>query len=146
MLAAAGASWDDTAEFPLEMVGFGLRRRSSDPGCAAASQKRLATPPCQLLKDPRICRFVPLWTSLVESMGIEPLFVIPIRNPLEVAASLRVRAEQDAANVLGTYGGMPDAKALLLWLRSFLDTERHTRGFPAASSAMRCCCPIGVRS
>ena len=24
----------------------------------------------------------------------------------------------------------PDAKALLLWLRSFLDTERHTRGFP----------------
>src|SRR5690606_24847456 len=43
-------------------------------------------------------------------------FVIPIRNPLEVAASLRKR------------NGFPVAKSALMWLRHVLDAERETRG------------------
>ena len=129
MLAAAGSSWDDTAEFPLKWLDSAAAEKFPSR-LRGGFAEAFGNSPLAVLKDPRICQFVPLWTSLLETMGIDPLVVIPIRNPLEVAASLRVRAEQDAANVLGTYGGMPDAKALLLWLRSFLDTERHTRGFP----------------
>ena len=129
MLIAAGSSWDDPAEFSLTWLDspaaqpfISRLRRSfaeSFPGSSL-----------MLLKDPRICQFVPLWTSILESMGIEPLFVIPVRNPLEVAASLTTRTEQDSANELGMRGGMPEAKGLLLWLRSFLGAERHSRGRP----------------
>jgi hypothetical protein len=128
MLTAAGSAWDDAAEFPLDWLDtpaaqpFRARLREAfEEGFGASS--------LALLKDPRICRFVPLWISILESMGIEPLFVILVRSPLEVAASLRVR-EETAATPLLAQDRMPEAKALLLWLRHFLDAERHTRGFP----------------
>src|SRR5262249_23164959 len=50
--------------------------------------------------------------------------------PLEVAASLRVREVKTTGNRLPVRGGMPEAKALLLWLRHFVDAECHTRGYP----------------
>jgi glycosyltransferase involved in cell wall biosynthesis len=129
MLAAAGSSWDDPAEFSLTWLDspaaqpFASRLRRSFAESFSGSS-------LTLLKDPRICQFVPLWTSILESMGIEPLFVLPVRNPLEVAASLKTRSEQDSSNELGVSGGMPEAKGLLLWLRSFLGAERYSRGRP----------------
>ena len=129
MLAAAGSSWNDVAGFPLSWLdtpegqSFRSRLRSS-------FQDAFDDAPLALLKDPRICQFVPLWTSILESLDIEPFFVIPIRNPLEVAASLKARDERGPATPLGKPVGMPEAKALLLWLRCFLDAERDTRGFP----------------
>ena len=79
-----------------------------------------------VLKDPRICRFVPLWISVFNSMAIKPLFVFLVRSPLEVAASLQARN----ALMPFTLGGVSEAAALLLWLRHFIDAERDTRGEP----------------
>jgi len=129
MLVASGSSWNDVAGFPLNWLdtpegqSFGSRLRSS-------FQDAFADAPLALLKDPRICQFVPLWTSILESLDIEPFFVIPIRNPLEVAASLKARDERGPATPLGKAVGMPEAKALLLWVRCFLYAERDARGFP----------------
>ena len=95
----------------------------------------MATPHSALLKDPRICQFVPLWTSILESLDIEPLCVISIRNPLEVAASLKARDELGPATPLGKPVGIPAAKALLLWLRCFLDAERDTLAASRAASS-----------
>jgi hypothetical protein len=114
LLATLSSDWDDPSEFPLDWL--------NSPS-AAAFEKRLRSTFSDIfgdqdlvvLKDPRICRFVPLWISILKSLAITPVFVIAIRNPLEVAASLKARDR------------MPEAKALLLWLRHFLEAERHTR-------------------
>jgi hypothetical protein len=70
------------------------------------------------VKDPRICRSVPLWLEIMKKCQREPVAIITIRHPLAVARSL---AKRD---------GMPIDKALLLWLRHLLDAERDTRCIP----------------
>ena len=72
--------------------------------------------PIFVVKDPRICRLVPLWQKALTRAGVTARFVIPVRNPLEVAASLKAR------NDLST------DQSLLLWLRHVLEVERDTRG------------------
>lgn len=69
-----------------------------------------------VLKDPRICRFVPLYDAILSEMGAAVSYVIPVRNPLAVIASLRQR------------DGMTDGFVALLWLRHVLDAEYATRG------------------
>ena len=71
-----------------------------------------------MVKDPRICRLVPIWIGVLQRFGAAQRFVLPVRNPLEVAASLKLRNEYATT------------KSLLLWLRHSLDAERHTRGLP----------------
>src|SRR4051794_14929163 len=44
--------------------------------------------PLFVVKDPRICRLVPLWQKALTRTGAITRFVIPVRNPLEVAGSL----------------------------------------------------------
>src|SRR4029077_1974458 len=68
-----------------------------------------------ILKDPRICRFVPFWLDVLKEMKVAPRIVIPLRSPLEVAHSLKKR------NALSL------TKGLLLWLRHVLDAEAQTR-------------------
>jgi len=72
------------------------------------------------VKDPRICRFVPLWLETLRSFACQTRVVLPVRHPFEVAASLLAR------------DGMPFQKACLLWLRHVLDAERSTRNIPRA--------------
>lgn len=67
------------------------------------------------LKDPRMCRLLPLWLLLFEQENISPVFVCMNRNPLEVVASLQKR------------DGFSKQKALLLWLSYTLAAERETR-------------------
>ena len=68
------------------------------------------------VKDPRIARFLPFWLGFADRYGIAAKTVIPLRNPLEVAASLRKR------------DGFSTRHGLLLWLRHVLDAEAHSRG------------------
>jgi glycosyltransferase involved in cell wall biosynthesis len=131
MLAAVGSYWDDMAKFPMDW----LDTPAAQPFKARlhnAFREVFGTSSLALLKDPRICRFVPLWISILEAMRIEPHFVIPVRAPLDVASSLRVREEVATSDnsSISAHGGMPEAKGLLLWLRHFLDAERFTRSFP----------------
>lgn len=73
-----------------------------------------------VVKDPRMCRMMALWTPGLARAGYEPRFVLPIRSPLEVAASLRRR------------NGVSEPDGQLLWLRHVLDAEFSTRGRPRA--------------
>lgn len=68
------------------------------------------------IKDPRICRLLLLWKPLIESFDSTPYFIIIIRNPIEVAASLAKRE------------GFSREKSLLLWLTHLLESEKQTRG------------------
>ncbi len=69
-------------------------------------------------KDPRLCRLMPLWHSVFSEVGCEPHFVYMIRNPMEVAESLRRR------------DGYSWDKCFVLWLLHSLDSERECRRYP----------------
>ncbi|HMA30357.1 MAG TPA: glycosyltransferase, partial [Casimicrobiaceae bacterium] len=60
--------------------------------------------PLILIKDPRICVLAPLWDRAMKESGYRPAYVVPVRNPLEVARSLE------------SQGDMPVADGLALWL------------------------------
>lgn len=76
-----------------------------------------------VVKDPRICRLLPFWLQVFERFGARPAVVCPVRNPLEIAASLEQR------------NAMPQAMAVLLWLRYQLDMEIASRGLPRSFSS-----------
>ena len=69
------------------------------------------------IKDPRICLLLPFWTSIIQELNIEPVFIITVRHPMEVAESLRSR------------DGFSIQKGLLLWMNYMLDVEHSSRDF-----------------
>ena len=117
----------------LETLGSTFRDTSAWPESALASpaarafqsqlvellRSEYGDAPQFVLKDPRICRLMPLWLGALEEIGATPHIVLPLRNPLEVAASLRGRDEKTDLT----------ARSLLMWLRYVLDGERYSRGY-----------------
>lgn len=67
------------------------------------------------VKDPRSCRLIPLWTDVMTKTNTHPNYILMVRHPVEVAASL---AHRD---------GFSTPMAALLWLRNVLESERDTR-------------------
>ena len=117
MLAAAGSAWDDPRELPAKFF-------ETAPGAAfsaeilAVLEEDFSASPLFVIKDPRICRFVPYWIGILQKFGAEPLPLLLQRHPLEIAASLARRDDFDSS------------KSLALWLRHVLDMEKATRGMP----------------
>jgi hypothetical protein len=114
LLAALDSTWDDWRT-------PGKSWKESDAANRFAGKLRLvideeyANAPLFVLKDPRMCRTLPYWMSILEKSGIRSAPIIIVRNPLEVAESLKAR------------DGMSFEKAMLLWLRHMLDAEHATR-------------------
>ncbi len=68
------------------------------------------------LKDPRLCLLLPIWLEAAEKLRIQAQFLIVVRNPLDVAASLRRRDKFDLARGLVLWRNHN-----LLVLRTLLD-------------------------
>ncbi|MEW4568974.1 hypothetical protein AB1L88_14010 [Tautonia sp. JC769] len=117
MLAAVGSSWHDVTAFP-EPWGRSDAAGPFRDRILAILGRDHRDAPLFVVKDPRVCRFVPFWLDLIDRFGASPRAIIPLRNPLEVATSLERR------------DGFPIAKGALLWLRHALDAERATRDRP----------------
>ena len=115
-LAAIDSSFDDVSALP-EGAFRGAAARTLEDRLVQILGSEFGGSPQFVVKDPRICRLVPIWTSALERFGAAPRFILPVRNPLEVAASLKLRNRY------------PTTKSLLLWLRHALEAERHTRSF-----------------
>ena len=73
-----------------------------------------------VLKDPVLCRLLPFWIEVLETFGAEPRVVLPIRNPLDVAASLKQR------------DGIGASCGYLIWLRHVLEAESGSRNLRRA--------------
>ncbi len=69
------------------------------------------------LKDPRMCRLLPLWISIFDQINSDARFVHIYRHPNEVAKSL-VRRDGLDVNV-----------AYIAWLWHVLEAERLTRSY-----------------
>ena len=90
LLQSVGSSWAD-----WRTVDATLRNSSA---AAEFRREAVATIASEfegsgsfVLKDPRMCRLSGFWADVFVEMGIRPLFVLPVRNPLEVAASVHRR-------------------------------------------------------
>jgi hypothetical protein len=69
-----------------------------------------------IVKDPRMCRLLPLWFHLLRELACHPKFILVLRHPGEVASSLEKR------------DGLPVELSCLLWLSHMLEAEYQTRG------------------
>jgi hypothetical protein len=99
ILSALGTTWERPGPFLLEHCGL----EDSHKKIADAVEKRwlekavealktsYGDAPQIVLKDPRLCLFLPLWRRACEVRGYSPQFILIHRNPLEVAFSLRAR-------------------------------------------------------
>jgi hypothetical protein len=119
LLESSGSDWQDWGAFNPDWytspAAPAFKERILGMLRHDYSQSRLF-----VIKDPRACRFFPFWRDVLEELGAAPAVAMPVRNPLEVMASLRRR------------DGFPLAKAALLWLRHVIDAERTTRDLPRA--------------
>lgn len=70
------------------------------------------------LKDPRLCRVLPLWLPVLKQRNCQPSFVCITRHPAEVMRSLKTR------NKFSSW------KGYLLWLKYVLEAEKGSRGYP----------------
>ncbi len=117
ILAAAGSRWDEPTRLSAGWFETESARRFRER-LRQVVERELPDSRFFVLKDPRLCRLVPLWMGLLGELGVEPRFLLPVRHPLEVAASL------------GKRDGISTRRAVLVWLRHVLDAEAATRGRP----------------
>ena len=114
VLASAGSAWDDWQAFDpawyASPVAGEFRERALEMLEGEYGRDRLF-----VLKDPRMCRVLPFWIEAARSFGADPLVVVPVRNPLDVAASLEAR------------DGIDPSVGYLMWLRNVLDAEAASR-------------------
>jgi hypothetical protein len=117
MLAAAGSCWHDWRQFNPQW-NYSEAAGQFRQKIKALIVEEFGDAPLIFIKDPRICRFVPFMSSILAELNVTPVAILPMRNPLEVAYSLKRRE------------GFALAKSILLWLRHVLDAEFHSRHMP----------------
>lgn len=115
-LAAVGSRWDDPRPLP-EAAFTDAAARMCLERLVAVLARDFAGVSRFVVKDPRMCRLLPLWHSAAEAVGARPVAVLPVRTPLAVARSLQRR------------NGFAIEAGLALWLSHVLSAERATRGW-----------------
>lgn len=119
MLAEAGSSWDDWRRFNFASLSFDSQTHYKAE-IRRLLEEEYGDAPLFVLKEPRICRLVPIYLQALRELEVAVRPIVAFRNPLSVAASLRAR------------DGMNEAQSLLYWLRHVLDAEAATRELPRA--------------
>ena len=116
-LASIGSSWDEVGALP-EGAFVSAAARELRQQLALLLHEEYGTSPLFVVKDPRISRLLPLWLAVLAELEIAPAIALAVRNPLEVAASLKAR------------DGFTTTKSLVLWLRYTVEAEQNSRGRP----------------
>ncbi|MBZ9883168.1 hypothetical protein LB535_12475 [Mesorhizobium sp. CA10] len=119
LLAEAGSSWDDWRTFDLGTLSSSRVQFFKDE-IARNVEREYGHEAVIVLKEPRISRFSSLYEEVLASINFKTKYILTVRNPISVIASLNQR------------DGMTSAFGSMLWLRHVLDAERATRGAPRA--------------
>jgi hypothetical protein len=114
LLRSVGSAWND----PTFLLDRHLPGGRLDPWVerlADVVREEFGDAPLFVLKDPRLCRLLPLWERVLAQIGAEPACLLVVRSPIDVARSLaRVH-------------GMALAEGALLWLQHWLRAEADSR-------------------
>ena len=117
LLAELDRGWEDLRDMPEGWLHAPAAEQARD-AIRALLAEQFGEASLWALKDPRMCRLLPLWQPLLAEAGVQAKYLFVLRHPDEVAASL------------GRRDGIGADHAYLLWLRYFLDAERDSRGAP----------------
>jgi len=116
LLQYYGLSWDDPRHLPRDWWLEEFPQHCLEEICRIIADD-MEDNSLWAIKDPRMCRLMPLWHQVFSRLNIEPLFLCIVRNPLEVAASLYARDR------------IPKDLALLLWVQHNLEALDGTVGY-----------------
>ncbi len=116
LLLELGSSWDDVRPLPPKWEKTSEAQRAMQ-SLRAVIDRDFSNIPLWGIKDPRLCRLLPLWHILLSEMDIDAGYVITLRHPVEVMLSLKKR------------DGFSQAKALHLYATHLLNAEYWTRGY-----------------
>jgi len=115
LLALMGSAWHDCRGPDVGLISAGVRRDLAREARALLADE-FGAAKMIVLKDPRLCRLMPLWGDFLDRAGYEARYVLPVRRPLHSALSLRTR------------NGFSLESGRLLWLGHVFEAERRTRG------------------
>ena len=115
LLAALGSGWNDDEPLPSDWVEREITREVGSR-LIGILERDFAHSSVFGMKDPRLCRLLPFWFPIFQTLRIEPYFVLVVRHPWEVAESL---AKRD---------GIEHSRSYLLWLEHVVQAESATRG------------------
>ncbi len=119
ILAAEKSSWDDWRPFDPNWETTAAAEPFRQQ-LVHTLQDEFADASFIAVKDPRICRFPSFWFDVLAMAGFTSQSIIMVRNPMEVAESLRRR------------NGLSFQQCALIWLRHMLDAEYYSRDKPRA--------------
>ena len=114
LLSSLGSSWDDVRPLPNSWW-MDDRIMPTRAELIGVIRRDFARAKVWGVKDPRMCRLVPLWLDVMNELGCRCCFVLIHRHPVEVARSLEKR------NRLAT------ERSGLLWVEHNLLAEKWTR-------------------
>lgn len=117
ILAHLGLDWHSPLAVPTELLGS---MGEFEERVARALQGEFSSSPLFCVKDPRICRLLPVWIPALAAAQVDASYIIIVRNPLEVSESLKQR------------DGFHWSKSIMLWLRHVVEAEQYTRDKPRA--------------
>ena len=119
LLERLGYAWDDVRALPDKWWTYETIRPQRE-ALAEVLRRDFSGSELACVKDPRLCRLLPLWQDLLKELGWKPCYLIATRDPAEIIASLKTR------------NGFAPEKSALLTLRYLLDAEAASRGGPRA--------------
>lgn len=117
ILKKLSTSWDTTQPLPKRCWD----NRDIRPlriQLAHLVRRKLAIKPLWGWKDPRTCLLLPLWKAVLADQNVDLSYIIIVRNPLDVAASLWRRNK------------FPIKKSLDIWTLYTLSSLVRTEGKP----------------
>ncbi|MGH8600138.1 MAG: sulfotransferase family protein, partial [Burkholderiales bacterium] len=115
LLQALESDWDDPAPLPDGWTTTPAAREAAAK-IREVLRRDFASSHLAVIKDPRICRLMPLWRDILAQEGYALKVVLAVRAPLDVVASL---VKRDA---------LCPSEAAGVWLRYQLEAEANTRG------------------
>ncbi|HWS66624.1 MAG TPA: sulfotransferase [Steroidobacteraceae bacterium] len=116
-LRAQGSSWYDPTLRVQQGRSIGFSQRAEFVGQISSFLDACPKAATVVIKEPRIAALLDYWCEAARHVGLNPKFVIPVRHPDAVCASLMARN--------GTSRELSSA----LWLKYNLLAERSTRNY-----------------
>ena len=90
ILRLAGMTWYSVNEYPFSMLDSQQGKILEEEALSLISS-RLDDYPLWAFKDPRSARLLPFWQRIFTKIDVELGYLVVLRNPLDIAASLKKR-------------------------------------------------------
>lgn len=119
LLAALGRNWHDVREMPEGWLEHPATEVAISE-IAALVSREMRGQALWAVKDPRMCRLLPLWVAALERLKIGARAVLAVRDPREVALSLHKR------------DGWTLGHAYLMWIQHLMEALTASSSIPRA--------------